>query len=146
MFIYLQGNQTESSKPQKEQKNICSSWLTVLKLIDSAKTETKIEYLNSSKDNQQFWHRYNKLTGNKTINIVETVFRYTSKDEYTFDNAEILNIKRSSHRQKRHSNQLWWDPQAKNWKRHCWHCYDRKWTKYLFRSHWKGNHNGNSQA
>ena len=78
-------------------------------LIDSAKTETKmfdIEYLNSSKDNQQFWHRYNKLTRNKTINIAEHVFRYTNKDEYTFDNAEILNIKRSSHGQKRHSKQL----------------------------------------
>ena len=33
------------------------------------------ECLNSSKDNQRFWHRYNKLTGNKTINIVE----YTTK-------------------------------------------------------------------
>ena len=78
-------------------------------LIDSAKTETKMfdtEYLNSSKENQQFWHRYNKLTRNKTINIAEPVFRYTNKDEYTFDNAEILNIKRSSHGQKRHSKQL----------------------------------------
>ena len=37
-------------------------------LIDSAKTEIKMcdtKYLNSAKDNQQFWYRYNKLTGNK---------------------------------------------------------------------------------
>ena len=41
-------------------------------LINKAKTETKkfdIKYLNSDKNNQQFWYRYNKLTGNKTINI-----------------------------------------------------------------------------
>ena len=69
-------------------------------LIDSAKTETKMfdtEYLNSSQDNQQFWHRYNKLTGNKTINIAEPLFRYTNKDEYTFDDAEISNILREVH-------------------------------------------------
>ena len=75
-------------------------------LIDSAKTEAKMldmEYLNSSKDNQQFWHRYSKGIGNKTINIVKPACRYTNKDEYTFDNAEILDIKRSSHGQKRHS-------------------------------------------
>ena len=41
-------------------------------LINKVKTETKkfdIKYLNSDKNNQQFWYRYNKLTGNKTINI-----------------------------------------------------------------------------
>ena len=78
-------------------------------MIDSAKTEAKMldmEYLDSSKDNQQFWHRYNKGIGNKTIKIVEPAFRYTNKDEYTFDDAEILDIKRSSHKQKRHSKRL----------------------------------------
>ena len=55
------------------------------------------EYLNSSKENQQFWHRYNKLTGNKTINIVEPLFRHNKKDEYTFDDAEISNILREVH-------------------------------------------------
>ena len=69
-------------------------------MIDCAKTETKMfdtEYLNSSKENQWFWHRYNKLTGNKTISIVEPLFRHTNNDEYAFDDAEISNTLREVH-------------------------------------------------
>ena len=62
--------------------------------------------VNSAKDNQQFWHRYSKLKGNKTINTVEPLFRNTNKDEYTFDDAEISNILREVHTDKKdtHSN------------------------------------------
>ena len=51
-----------------------------------------IEYLKSAKDNELLWHMNNKLTGNKTVNIVKPLFRNTSKDEYTFDDAELSNI------------------------------------------------------
>ena len=34
----------------------------------------------------------NRLTGNKTVNIIKPLFRNTNKDEYTFDDAEISNI------------------------------------------------------
>ena len=71
-------------------------------------TETRMfdtEYLNSSKDNQEFWHRYNKLMyRNKTINIVEPLFRYTNKDEYTFDDAKISNILREVQIDKKDTN------------------------------------------
>ena len=49
---------------------------------------------------------WNKRTGNKTINILEPLFRYTNKYEYTFDDAEVTNILREVHidKQDTHSN------------------------------------------
>ena len=49
---------------ERNHQNLKKSKKHPQQLIDSAKTETRMfdtEYLNSSKDNQQFWHRYNKL-------------------------------------------------------------------------------------
>ena len=69
-------------------------------MISSAKSETRMfdtEYLNSSKDNQQLWYKYNKLTGNKTINTVEHLFKYIYKDECPFDDVKISNILREVH-------------------------------------------------
>ena len=70
-------------------------------LTETAKTETKMfdtEYsiktllkiINSSGIGTTNF-------GNKTINIVEPLFRYTNKDDYTFDDAEISNILKEVH-------------------------------------------------
>ena len=45
--------------------------------------------MNSSKDSQEFWHRFNEIQ-NKGKNIVEPL--QTGQNKYTFSNPEISNI------------------------------------------------------
>ena len=50
------------------------------------KSNTK--FLNESKDSTQFWHRYDKVIGKKTNNIVEPMFD-TESGLHIFDNKKI---------------------------------------------------------
>ena len=55
------------------------------KLINNAKGELKkfqTEYLNSSKDNEELWHRFNKIQNNKGKNIFEPL--QTGPNKYMF--------------------------------------------------------------
>ena len=63
------------------------------KLINNAKGELKkfqTEYLNSWKDNEELWHRFNKIQNNKGKNIFEPL--QTGPNKYMFSNPEISNI------------------------------------------------------
>ena len=50
------------------------------------KSNTK--FLNESKDSTHFWHRYDKVLGKKTNNIVEPIYD-TESGLHIFDNKEI---------------------------------------------------------
>ena len=54
------------------------------------------EYLNSLKDSQEFWHRFNKIQNNKGKNIVEQL--QTGQNKYTLSNPDISNIVKETHR------------------------------------------------
>ena len=60
------------------------------------------EYLNSSKDSQKFWHRFNKIQNNKGKNIVEPL--QTGQNTYTFSDPEISNILKETHTDRSKSN------------------------------------------
>ena len=59
------------------------------------------EYLNSSKDSQEFWHRFNEIQ-NKGKNIVEPLL--TGQNKYTFSDPEISNILKETHMDRSKSN------------------------------------------
>ena len=50
------------------------------------KSNTK--FLNESKDSTHFWHRYYKVLGKKTNNIVKPIYD-TESGLYIFDDKEI---------------------------------------------------------
>ena len=50
------------------------------------KSNTK--FLNESKGSSQFWHRYDKVLGKKTNNIVEPIFD-TKSGVHVFDDKKI---------------------------------------------------------
>ena len=59
---------------ESNERELKKSKKALQKLINHAKGELKkiqTEYLNSSKDSQEFWHRFNKIQNNKGKNIVE---------------------------------------------------------------------------
>ena len=60
------------------------------------------EYLNSSKDSQKFWHRFNKIQNNKSKNIVEPL--QTGQNTYSFSDPEISNILKETHTDRSKSN------------------------------------------
>ena len=75
------------------------------KLINNAKGDLEkfqTEYLNSSKDSQKFWHRFNKIQNNKGKNIVEPL--QTGQNTYTFSDPEISNILKETHTDRSKSN------------------------------------------
>ena len=47
------------------------------------------KFLNESKDSTQFWHRYNKVLGKKTNNIVQPIYN-TESGLHIFDDKKIL--------------------------------------------------------
>ena len=57
--------------------------------------------MNSSKDSQEFWHRFNEIQ-NKGKNIVEPL--QTGQNKYTFSNPEISNILKEAHIDRSKSN------------------------------------------
>ena len=57
--------------------------------------------MNSSKDSQEFWHRFNEIQ-NKGKNIVEPL--QTGQNKYTFSNPEISNILKETHIDRSKSN------------------------------------------
>ena len=63
------------------------------KLINNAKGELKkfqTVYLNSWKDNEELWHRFNKIQNNKGKNIFEPL--QTGPNKYMFSDPAISNI------------------------------------------------------
>ena len=62
-------------------------------MIDNAKKHQKAftsEYLDTARDSRQFWHMLDKVTGKKSIEIVEPLMK--DNNSYTFNNKEILDI------------------------------------------------------
>ena len=66
------------------------------------KKKIQTEYLNSSKDTQEFWHRFNKLQNKKGQNVVEPL--YLGQNKYTFSDPEISNILKETHIDRSKSN------------------------------------------
>ena len=67
-------------------------------MIDNAKKHQKAftsEYLDTARDSRQFWHMLDKITGKKTIEIVEP--RMKENNSYTFNNKEISDILIETH-------------------------------------------------
>ena len=67
-------------------------------MIDNAKKHQKAftsEYLDTARDSRQFWHMLDKVTGKKTIEIVEPLMK--ENNSYTFNNKEISDILIETH-------------------------------------------------
>ena len=67
-------------------------------MIDNAKKHQKAftsEYLDTARDSRQFWHMLDKVTGKKTIEIVEPLMK--ENNSYTFNNKEISDILTETH-------------------------------------------------
>ena len=67
-------------------------------MIDNAKKHQKAftsEYLDTARDSRQFWHMLDKVTGKKSIEIVEPLMK--DNNSYTFNNKEILDILIETH-------------------------------------------------
>ena len=63
-------------------------------LISNSKTnlyKKNSDFLNQSKDANQFWHRYGKVIGTKTYNLVEPLFDSVS-NSYIFEDHTLSNI------------------------------------------------------
>ena len=58
--------------------------------------------MNSSKDSQELWRRFNKIQNNKDKNIVEPL--QTGQNTYTFSDPEISNILKETHTDRSKSN------------------------------------------
>ena len=84
---------------ESNERELKKSKKALQKLINHAKGELKkiqTEYLNSSKDSQEFWHRFNKIQNNKGKNIVEQL--QTGQNKYTLSDPDISNIVKETHR------------------------------------------------
>ena len=60
-------------------------------MINKSKIEEKkniTKFLNEARDENQFWHRYNKVLGRKNNNIIEPIFDETT-NEYIFKDSKI---------------------------------------------------------
>ena len=82
------------------------------KEYESLITESKLRqqnsgsnFLNDSRDSSQFWHRYDKLIGRKSNNIVEPIFDNDSQS-YIFDDEIISEKLTNYHIQKNLNNDL----------------------------------------
>ena len=58
--------------------------------------------MNSSKDNEELWHRFNKIQNNKGKNIFEPL--QTGPNKYTFSDPYISNILKETHIDRSKSN------------------------------------------
>ena len=48
-------------------------------IMESKQQNSDSSFLNNSRDSSQFWHRYEKLIGRKSNNIVEPIFDHDSQ-------------------------------------------------------------------
>ena len=74
-------------------------------MIETSKLEEQkniAKFLNESRDENQFWHRYNKILGRKDINIVEPIFDNTA-NQYIFDDS-VISDKLADYHINKHSN------------------------------------------
>ena len=78
------------------------------------KSNTK--FLNESKDSTQFWHRYDKVLGWKTNNIVESIYDIKS-GLHIFDDLEISEKLKKFHTEKLEKMSLTWNSKIKLKKR-----------------------------